>query len=233
MRNWKHSWNSKSIDLKDIGLSELIKLDGFDTGLSSYTEYEWMEMVEDAAIKSDLKNADTILEVGCGSGAFLYCLSSGRDLIVHGFDYSKPLIDVAKRQIPHGKFFVSEANTYSYKPNFYDKIYSHAVFFYFENYEYALTCIKKCYQSLKKGGTLCLMDLNDLTTQADYFRYRQSAFGDAKEYEKRYKGLSHLFFDKDLLINDIVALGFSEVHTFDHKIVNGCAKFRFNLLAKK
>lgn len=230
---WKKIWDNKNCNLENIELTKLIELDGFDSGLSGYTEAEWIEMTVDAALKSNLMKGHTILEIGCGSGAFLYCLNSEFNNIVYGLDYSKALIQVAEIAIPNGRFTVSDANTYDYGINFFDRIYSHGVFFYFESYEYALSVLKKSYSSLKKGGCLCLMDINDTSSKTEYIAYRQSAYGNKSEYNKKYEGLSHLFYDKYQLVRDMVDMGYSDVQIFDHKIANGSSKFRFNLLAKK
>lgn len=230
---WKKIWSDKVYNNENIELSELIELDGFDTGFTGFTEQEWKDMTADAAMRSSLKSGDTILEVGCGGGAFLYCLNAKYDVRVYGLDYSRSLIDVAKKVIPTGYFSVSEAKLYSYGLNFFDRIYSHGVFFYFESYEYAFSVLEKCYSGLKVGGSLCLMEVNDLSTKAEYLAERQVAFGSKEEYNKKYEGLDHLFFDKKRLSRDLVEIGFTNVQFFDHKIANGSESFRFNLLAKK
>ncbi|MDA9337361.1 class I SAM-dependent methyltransferase [Planktomarina temperata] len=230
---WRKIWGNKVCDNENIELSELIKLDGFDSGFTGYSEQEWKDMTADAAMRSNLKSGDTILEVGCGSGAFLYCLDAKYDVRVYGLDYSRSLIDVAKKVIPTAHFTVSDAKSYSYELNFFDKIYSHCVFFYFESYEYAFSVLKKCYSGLKVGGSLCLMDLNDFLTQAEYLAERHTAFGSKEEYNKKYDGLGHLFFDKTRLLRDLAKIGFTNVQFFDHKIANGSERLRFNLVAKK
>ena len=49
MRDWKSIWNSKNIQNNaEITISDLIKLDGFDTGCGSYDEVSWIEMVNDS-----------------------------------------------------------------------------------------------------------------------------------------------------------------------------------------
>lgn len=230
---WKKIWNDKVCHNEDVELSELIKLDGFDSGFTGYSDQQWMDMTADAAMRSDLQNGDTILEVGCGSGAFLYCLDTKYDVRAYGLDYSRPLIKIAKKVIPTGHFTVCDANSYSYGHNFFNKIYSHGVFFYFESYEYALSVLEKCHFGLKVGGNLCLMDLNDLSTQDEYMAQRYAAFGSKEEYNRKYGGLDHLFFDKTRLSCDLNHIGFTNVQFFDHKIANGSENFRFNLLAEK
>ena len=77
------------------------------------------------------------------------------------------------------------------------------------------------------------MDLNDLATQADYIADRQAAAGGKEEYNKKYTGLNHLFFDKTRLLRDLEEIGFRDLQFFDHKTPSGTSEFRFNLLAKK
>ena len=54
-------------------LSRLIKADGFDTGFGSINEHAWKKYSEYIKYKlNNIKENDSIYDVGCGAGAFLY-----------------------------------------------------------------------------------------------------------------------------------------------------------------
>ena len=110
MKSWKSIWNSKSIQSKEkISISDLIKLDGFDTGCGLYDEVSWVEMVRDFVNIVDLPPNSNVYEIGWGAGGFLYTIKEIVDINCFGIDYSKNLIDIAKRVIPEGKFLEDEA----------------------------------------------------------------------------------------------------------------------------
>ena len=53
-------------------LQTLISLNGFDTGVGSYNEEDWQQMVSDFCVRAPVVANSKILEVGCGCGAFLH-----------------------------------------------------------------------------------------------------------------------------------------------------------------
>ncbi len=129
MKNWKSIWNSKNIqNSSEITISDLIKLDGFDTGFGSYDEVNWIEMVNAFVKKIDLNPNSNVYEIGCGCGVFLYVIQQIVKTNCFGIDYCKCLIDIAKTVIPEGKFLEIEAiNMHSFGEVF-DVIFSHSVF---------------------------------------------------------------------------------------------------------
>jgi SAM-dependent methyltransferase len=73
MDKWKEIWN-KEERVNKIILESLIKADGFDSGAGSFSVDDWIvytnELYKDLIIKQD----DSIYDIGCGSGAFIYPL---------------------------------------------------------------------------------------------------------------------------------------------------------------
>lgn len=63
---------------------------------------------------------------------------------------------------------------------------------------------------LTKGGTLALLDLNDIKTQDIYNAIRKGNMSEA-EYHAKYAGLNHLFFDKCEFFDFINSLGFEKI----------------------
>ncbi len=233
--SWRSIWRSKSVSLDgDDILDALIKADGFDTGFGDYDTSGWRAMVKDAFERVSVTGPGSVLEIGCGSGAFLHEISSLSDCSIYGLDYSESLVSNAQKYLPSGIFKVSEAINIPFEDSSFDAIFSHAVFYYFPNYEYAVEVISKSFQKLKSGGFLCLLDLNDSSFQVDYHDFRRGQLSNPSDYDARYAGLDHLFFDKDLLVNDLLSIGFTNINFFDHKVKSYLnSRFRFNIVMQK
>tara|TARA_Y100000310_G_C20523424_1_gene734824 strand:+ start:745 stop:999 length:255 start_codon:yes stop_codon:yes gene_type:complete len=72
MDNWKQIWNKRKIEHGDDTLLSLIKLDGFDEGAGEISQVNWIEYVNWIRSKLAIDETDSIFEIGCGSGAFIY-----------------------------------------------------------------------------------------------------------------------------------------------------------------
>ena len=166
---WKNIWQSKGKNLKNINLdiSDLINLDGFDTSGKSFNKNSWIEYVEYVSNTTNINNGKkSVLEIGCGSGAFLKVLSDiiNSKLNINGIDYSDSLINIAKNIIKDGNFYCDEAIKIDdlFGSKKFDFIFSNSAFQYFPNKEYAFNVIKKSYDLLSDNGDLVLLDLNDI-----------------------------------------------------------------------
>ena len=73
MDKWKQIWN-KDDRINKIILETLIKADGFDSGAGNFTVDDWINYTEELSTKLNITNSDSIYDIGCGSGAFVYSL---------------------------------------------------------------------------------------------------------------------------------------------------------------
>ena len=74
--NWYKIWNEKKIDnLEILYLEELIKINGFDTGVGGYRRKEWLLMIRSFVKLMNLKSNSDVYEIGCGDGIFLYSIT--------------------------------------------------------------------------------------------------------------------------------------------------------------
>lgn len=232
---WKKIWQKKEIDstLK-VELAELINADGFDTGVGSYSVKTWRSMVADFCDKVSLKKEANVVEIGCGSGAFIYAANELVNANWYGVDYSESLINIAQKAIPNGQFIADEAINQNFMSTEFDVVFSHSVFQYFPSVSYAEGVLLNWCNKIRNGGYLVLMDINDVEFEAVYHSERMKAYKNPEEYNSAYNGLSHLFMSKQKLIECLVSLGMTDFIFFPHAVSGyGNSKFRFNLICKR
>ena len=235
MRSWKQIWSQKSVlNMSNITLQDLILANGYDTGVGSYSEKNWRIMVADFCQKIALQSDFKVLEIGCGSGAFLYAINEIFEVESYGIDYSESLIEVAKAALPNGEFKVQPADKPSNFKNSFDVIFSNGVFFYFPNQDYVKKVILNWTKHISSGGVFALMDLPDEKHEDTYHRERMKAYKDPSKYEDDYKDLRHLFFDKQEMTQYLEFIGMENVQLFPHIVTTyGNARFRFNIICNK
>lgn len=83
MNKWQDVWNKENRVLDNV-LDILIKADGFDSGAGRFDVDSWKNYTKSLYEKLDLKPKDSIYDVGCGSGAFLYPLYYTKRVCVCG-----------------------------------------------------------------------------------------------------------------------------------------------------
>jgi 2-polyprenyl-3-methyl-5-hydroxy-6-metoxy-1,4-benzoquinol methylase len=106
LKDWKQIWNRiKSVD-PDISLQDLIRADGFDHAGKVLDVERWERYTSAIAKQIGLRAGNSLYDVGCGSGAFIYRFySAGHP--VGGLDYSESLIEIAKQAMPDGHLYVT------------------------------------------------------------------------------------------------------------------------------
>lgn len=217
----------KSLDGHDV-LEGLIKADGFDSGAGKIEVTDWMEYVLFIADKIGMRPVDSIFEVGCGSGAFLYPFyAQGHE--VGGIDYSNTLIRLARQVMPKAKYSVSEAASLGTEEKF-DVVLSNSCFHYFPDLNYAENIVRTMIE--KALNTVAILEVPDLATKMQSEQARASLLP-AGEYEKKYKGLEHLYYEKEWFVEMAKTLKL-DIEVFDQQIANyGNNKYRFNVVFRK
>jgi len=224
MNSWDKVWAKKIEDNSELSiLSRLIKADGFDTGFGSIDEHAWNKYSEYIKHKLNIKKNDSIYDVGCGAGAFLYNFI-GITQRIGGIDYSKNLIEIARKYMQFGDFKCAEATDLDSLP--YDHVVSNSVFFYFPSLNYSYDVLSK--MCLKAKKTVAILEVNDIDVKEEFLNIRKAHLT-KEEYQKRYEGLDHLFFSKSWFYE------FAKEHSYQIDIeqqnINGYQnnKFRFNV----
>jgi 2-polyprenyl-3-methyl-5-hydroxy-6-metoxy-1,4-benzoquinol methylase len=100
----------------------------------------------------NLKENAKILDIGCGAGVPVFKLLSEKYDIT-GIDISEKMIELAKKNLPNGKFIISDILDYDFNKSQFDAIVSYYTLFHLPREKHILF-IKKCHDLLKNNGIL-------------------------------------------------------------------------------
>ncbi len=218
--NWSSIWAARPILSDTPDLAELIACDGFDRE-SHITQEYWLQYVLHVAEKLELGNTQHVLEVGCGSGAFIWPLYQ-RGLLVSGIDFSAPLITAAKQMMPKGDFYLSEANQPFPGGKVYDAIISNSVFQYFPDLLYTQHVLQHMGASLKPGGKIAILDVVNEATLESCHRGRTTTPGDDVS-------LAHLSFAKNFFLKQFPSPAWKVTIEDQHIPQYQNSPFRYNV----
>lgn len=227
MTTWQDIWNKEDRVNSHI-LEMLIKADGFDSPTGGLDLNLWLKNTENIVGKLEINDGDSIFEVGCGSGAFLYPFYL-KNHKMGGVDYSNTLITLAKKIMPDADFRTCEAIDIDTDEKF-DFVISHSVFFYFLSLEYAREVLINMIK--KSNKKIAILDVNDKSKENIYHQERMKMMTE-EEYKKKYKGLEHLFYEKSWF-NDIAKEFGLKIEIYDQDIKEyEMSRFRFNAILTK
>ena len=205
---------------------DLLKANGYDNARS--TLYPWnLGYAQDYYWNLiNLRDGESVYEVGCGSGAFLYNLYTERQK-VGGLDLSQNLIDLANINLPGGRWEHGDAVSLNTEDKW-DHVVSFGLFFYFPDLEYAESVIMKMLDKAHK--TVCLYELPDLDRKEACEQMRRET---TPNYDEDYKDLQHLYYSKQWFIQLALKLNL-HLTLFDQVVPdyeNG--KYRFCVVLNK
>lgn len=226
---WREIWEQRAPSGSGIpGLGELIALNGFDSGAGFVSVDAWRANARAIAAHIDLASSDSVYEVGCGSGALLYALLEIKQVGIGGIDYSHALISAASNAIPAGHFTVGEA--LETKPELaVDWVIAHSVFHYLD-----LVCAEQvlAIMTQKAAKGVAVLEVPDKATRAESEMMRRGKLTPG-EYDKKYAGLEHTYFDRDWFSEQAAKHG-AKCEIAQSFIPNSSqSRFRFNAFIQK
>jgi SAM-dependent methyltransferase len=226
---WGDIWSNRRIEQTESTLLQhLIFLDGFDSGAGRIEEEHWVEYLGFIAGAVSIKAGDSLFEVGCGSGAFLYPFFM-KGHVVGGIDYSQTLIAEARKAFPGMNFAVGEAANLNSLDQ-YDVVLSNGVFHYFPDLDYARGVVERMIGKARKR--VAVLEVPDAAVERESEDARRGSLPRG-EYDRKYLGLKHLYYDRQWF-GDLASAHGCECSIFDQKIRDyGNNQFRFNCIFEK
>ncbi len=197
LQNWQAVWNRKGADPAvnlrgESLLSQLLVVDGFTSAFGHMGDTQiWLDYVAAQARRLDVCPGDTLFEVGCGGGAFLYPFWSAGHAVA-GCDYAANLVTIAQQAMPDAKLHIAEAIELPAAARA-DVVVSNGVFLYFPSEAYAALVLRKMVAMAQKS--LGIFDVCDLARRDEAIAARKAVLGEA-EYAERYRGLDQLYLER-------------------------------------
>jgi len=143
----------------------------------------------------------SVLEVGCGSGAFLKALSEISDVTVFGMDFSETLIHVAKEALLEANVWVGDVRDGIRETSGrllaggkqVDFVVFHSVLHYLSEQDATSAVVEALGLAKKK---IFLAELPDARFEVSSESAREAALG-SEVYREKYRNLRHTYFSTD------------------------------------
>lgn len=116
-------------------------------------EFVWPEIV--FLFEKLLKKGDTVLDLGCGNGRWLETFKK-QGVKYFGLDDSEKLIQIAQSKYPDANFIKANALNLPFSNNYFDKVYSIAVFHQIPSDEFRFRFLEEVKRVLRPDGLLIL-----------------------------------------------------------------------------
>ncbi len=224
--SWDAVWGSRAVaEGAHSVLQGLIDADGFDSSHGGVGEPAWRTYVERWRRVLRLAGGDSVVDVGCGAGAFLYPLAEA-GVRVGGLDRSSAQLALASRAIPDGEFVVGDALDLAPEPAA-DVVLSMSTFIYFPSLDYAARVVSAMVSRATRA--VAVLDVADAARRGEDLRRRIRAAGGEAAYARRYAGLEHLYYDRAWMTALLEESGLTDVRCETQSMEGyGNAPFRFN-----
>lgn len=230
--SWKDVWRAKGARAPGKPtLPDLMVLNGYDTG-AGVAAFDALDAFS-ARVGARLGIAPgmRLLEVGCGSGAWLrYHYLNG--VQVSGVDFSPDHLRAARHVMPEGRFVAADAGFLPFGNSEFDVAVAGSCFLYLPDEQASTDALGELARVLRPGGRGAVTDLPDVKMRTESEAFRRGELGQA-EYDRRYAGLGHQYFDRDSMISLSEQLGCRATITTQEIAGYGNSPYRFNLWLEK
>lgn len=226
-RTWQQIWRFRpALPGGGARLADLLASDGYDNAFGRISEPAWRTMVRHWMRVLAVKPGMSVYEIGCGSGAFLHGFYQ-LGCQVGGLDLSESLIARARSAMPGGSFRVADASSFDGRDRA-DLVAACGVFMYFPSQDYARAVLAAMARAARHA--VLVLDLPDRDRRDAATASRVAAMGGLAQYERRYRGLDHCYYDRAELRQLLAAAGYRRVEAEDVRITGYAnAPFRFDL----
>jgi len=166
-----------------------------------------MELAQLNTVLDNLSPNSRVLEIGCGTGRFMYeLLHKGFEVV--GLDASPHMLEESKArnsQFVNAKFVLAEGADIKFPAEAFDFVYSIRVLNQVESEEYALHMIREAVRVARKGGWILLEFVNKdgmsrpgkSRVRLNYKQVTQAAEHNGGARVQRFSGI--LFFPETLM----------------------------------
>ena len=190
---WKAIWEKKGADRN----ASILFADGFE-GLLTLAEMDLM--IQKVTSPLELNGTESIMDCGCGAGAFLDgLLKVHPGLKVSGLDYSATLLERARERF-NGDFFVADLSELGFLPAAsYDRTISFSAFQYLSSEAIARRAVEGMLRITKPGGMVYIGDVPDVAK----LELANSIRKISHQAIKKVSALNpdHLFYPKELFLD--------------------------------
>jgi SAM-dependent methyltransferase len=177
---WKAVWERKgnaAAGRDRYTVEELFAIDGFDTATGKTSEAGRDRIGAVIRERLGVGARQRILEVGCGAGGAgaVLALLADTGAALAGVDYSAPHIEIARRALPAAELHASEASRLPFDDGAFDGVFSHGVFLYFSDLDYAARVLREMARVAAPGARLLILDVPDSATEHECLAARRAA----------------------------------------------------------
>lgn len=127
----------------------------FDLIAPDFSRTRWSIWAEFENFREYLKDGDKVLDAGCGNGRLLD-LFKDKNIDYVGLDFSKGLIEIARKKHSQHRFVVGDVLDLPFSNDSFNIVFSVAVLHHIPSKEFRQKVLKEARRVLKPGGTLIL-----------------------------------------------------------------------------
>lgn len=228
-RAWREIWETKGRH----GGGDLHQIDGND--LLSLTE--WENTVATLIKPLALHPGMSVVELGCGAGAFLAALKRIEPgLRITGLDYAASMIAIAGTRLT-GEFFVGDIRDCpALASASADIACSFGVLLYLDSEADVSRALEEIDRVARPGGKIYVGEISDLAKRDLALQMRRSTHANHKRVSPQ--DLQHLYLSREFVLSEAKRLGWNNVRIVDHADLpalasNPLAGYRFSVYADK
>jgi SAM-dependent methyltransferase len=148
--------------------------EGYDKIAEAY--YRERDIFDDEAhiegFISHLPENGVVLDIGCGGGVPILQMLAHRKFVVKGIDFSKGMLDIARRNVPNAELFFGDVTRTDFKEASFDGIISTYALIHIHR-DFHAGLYKKMIRWLKPDGIMLVSTgLDDWSGDEQYFGVR-------------------------------------------------------------